>query len=475
MGIGYKSKKLMKVLSNNEVERVHEGTLEVLKDCGVRFEDEEALKILGEAGCQVDRDRMMVKFPVKIVEESLKKKPDTFYLKGRNPKYDLKFSGEEVYFTNHACSQIVDWNTGKPKIATLDDVTRMITIIDALENYHACFETAAILADKPIEVTREWIRAETFRNTEKSATAGSLKGTRKWLIRMAEVVGETMQACTCSSSPLVCGEDMCRAIIEYGRAGHPLSIQSGAAMGATCPATIAGTLVLHNAEVLAGMVLAQLANPGIGMFYGSETMPMDMRTGRLASGAVEVGILTAAIAQMADFYGVPCRAVFPMTDANSPDQQCGYEKAVQLVLMVLAGVNYNISGGGLEDEVLVSFEQLVIDNEMYGMMGRLLEGIKVDEDSLSVNLIKEVGPVPGSFLNKKHTSDFWEKEHYIPRLSARMSYARWERGGAKDIVKVAREKVMEIWKTHKPVPLPEEVDRELAKILEAAAKEKLGN
>jgi len=475
VGIGYKCRNPLKILSDDEVERIHERTLEVLKDCGVRFEDEEALKILGEGGCQIDREKMLARFSAKIVEESLKKKPDVFYVKGRNPKYDLKFSGDEVYFTNRSAPKIVDWDTGKPKVATVEDVDKLVTIIDALEDYHACFGIAMGLADKPVEVFREWVTAEVFRYTEKSTIGTALKGCPKWMIRMAEVVGETLMGTSASSSPLVCGEEMCRAIIEYARAGHPIQVQSGATPGATAPATLAGALVMQNAEILSGMVLAQLASPNIGMLYGSEVMPMDMRTGRLAAGAVEVGILTAAGAQVAHFYGFPYMALFPMTDANSPDQQCGYEKGIQLVLSVLAGVNYCVNGGGLEDECLLSFEQLVIDNEMCGMMGRLLQGVNVDEDSLAVDLIKEVGPMPGTFLNKRHTIDFWKRENYIPRLSARMSHTRWESEGSKNIVELAREKVTEILKTHRPVPLAEEVDRELNKVLEAVAKEKLGN
>lgn len=119
---------------------------------------------------------MLVKFPLKIIEEAFKKKPDVFYLKGRNPKYDLKFSGEEVYFTNHAAPKIIDFDSGKPKVATLDDVGKLVTIIDALEDYHACFTTAMNLADKPFEIFRERISAHTFRHTEKSTIGTSLKG-----------------------------------------------------------------------------------------------------------------------------------------------------------------------------------------------------------------------------------------------------------------------------------------------------------
>jgi len=140
---------------------------------------------------------MLARFPAKIVEESLKKKPDVFYVKGRNPKYDLKFSGDEVYFTNRSAPKIVDWDTGKPKVATVEDVDKLVTIIDALEDYHACFGIAMGLADKPAEVFREWVTAEVFRYTEKSTIGTALKGCPKWMIRMGRGCGGDVDGYQC--------------------------------------------------------------------------------------------------------------------------------------------------------------------------------------------------------------------------------------------------------------------------------------
>ena len=135
-----------------DVARIHQGSLEVLRDCGIKFEHPEALNILGEGGCSVDKVKMLVTFPTRIVEQYLKKIPETVYLKARNPKYDLKFSGDEVYFVNHAAPQMVDLETGKRRLQKLEDVTQLVTVIDALEDYHGCFLPAISLADKPPEV-----------------------------------------------------------------------------------------------------------------------------------------------------------------------------------------------------------------------------------------------------------------------------------------------------------------------------------
>lgn len=475
MTIGYKARNPINILNSDDISRIHEGSLNVLRDCGVKFEHPEALTLLAEAGCEVDREKMVVRFPVGIVEESLKKIPDCFTLKARNSEYDLKFSGSEVYFANTAAPSMVDLRTGQRRLQALADVTQLVTVIDALKDYHACFLPAITLADKPPDVSMQWINAEMFRRTEKTTIGASFGDSPQWVVRMAEAVGETVMGCSGPVPPLTYPKDMANGLIIYAKNGHPVSLNGGIAMGATGPVTFAGTLVQQNAEVLAGVVLTHLINPGIGTFYSIQSQPMDMRTGYLVTGGIEVALLVAATVQIAHSYKMPCKAQFPRTDANTPDQQCGYEKAFQLMASALAGLNYAVSGGGIDDEHLIDFIQLVIDDEMWGMIGRFLDGIKVNDETLAIDLIKEVGPIPGNYLNKKHTRAWWKQENFIPRLSDRTSFETWAKQGSKDIVGLARERVNEILRSHQPVPLPEDVDRELDAILMAAEKEKLGS
>jgi len=475
MTLGYRCADPIKLLSDNEVTQIHEGSLEVLRDCGVKFDSERALKILDDGGCQVDYQSGLVKFPIKIVEACLKNVPDTFYTTARNPKYNMKYSGEEIYFVNHSASKMVDLETGKRRSISLNDLIQLTTVIDALEDYHGVFWPCAGLSDKPPKVSGEWVTATLLRYTEKSIIASTFGGCAKWAILMADVVGVKIQGAAGPAPPLTYSKFQTEGLIDYAKAGHPVAICSGIVSGATGPVTLAGTLVQQNAEILAATVLTQLINPGLGIFYGTETMTMDMRTGRLASGSVETALLTAAAAQLSHFYKMSTKSHFPMTEAKTPDQQCGYERALQLLLLALAGTNYIIHGGGVDDEELLHFDQLVIDNDIYGMVGRILGGIAVNKDTLAVDLIKQVGPIPGSYMDKRHTKDWWKKENYIPRVSDRNDYNVWVNKGSKDILTVAREKVMDILKNHEPVPLPEEQDREIAKILKAVEKEKLGS
>jgi trimethylamine--corrinoid protein Co-methyltransferase len=161
-----------------------------------------------------------------------------------------------------------------------------------------------------------------------------------------------------------------------------------------------------------------------------------------------------------------------MTDSKMPDQQAGYEKCMQLMLVAMAGNNYIISAGGIENELSLSFEQLVIDNETYSMIARYMRGVEVTEETMAVDLIKEVGSLGGNFLSKRHTRDWSRKEMFMPRVSDRHPYQTWMKEGSKDAVARAREIAGEILKTHEAPPLPEDIDRELDRILRAAQEEK---
>jgi trimethylamine--corrinoid protein Co-methyltransferase len=192
----------------------------------------------------------------------------------------------------------------------------------------------------------------------------------------------------------------------------------------------------------------------------------------MSSGAVEVGIMAVGIAQVWRSYNIPTGVFFPMTDSKLPDEQAAYEKYLQLLLCSLAGINYIMPCGGLENEGAQSIAQLVIDNEVCGMVGRILDGINVTEETLAIDLIKEVGPIPGNYLKKQHTRDWWKKERYLSKLSTREPYEKWLSSGAKDVVKRALEIGKEIIKTHKPPGLSKELNEKLDEILKIAEKEK---
>ncbi|MEM3522871.1 MAG: trimethylamine methyltransferase family protein, partial [Candidatus Bathyarchaeia archaeon] len=328
------------------------------------------------------------------------------------------------------------------------------------------------IADKYPLIAMEWIIATEMKITEKTLMGPSFFGCAKWIVKMAKALGQDMLGSITMASPLTYPKEQVEGLISYAQANNPLAILSGPSLGATGPATLAGALLLENAEVLAGLVLAQLIKPNIGILLQAYATPLDMRYGTMSSGAVEVGIMAVGIAQVWRSYGVPTGVFFPMTDSKLPDEQAAYEKYLQLLLCALAGINYIMPCGGLENEESQSIAQIVIDNEVCGMVGRILDGIKVNEETLAIDLIKEVGPIPGNYLKKQHTRDWWKKERYLSKLSTREPYEKWLSSGAKDVVKRALEIGKEIIKAHKPPGLSKELNEKLDEILKMAEKEK---
>jgi trimethylamine--corrinoid protein Co-methyltransferase len=461
------------ILSDDEMRKIYEGSITVLERTGVQFEDREIANFLKERGCTVDQETLRVKFPPHVVEASLKTCPREFTVKARNPKHDLHFNGTNVYFTSHSGPSIIDPETGQRRKPSLQDVSDMITVIDALENLHALLTLTGEPSDKPPEVGPEWVFAEIFRKTEKTTVGPSFRDCPKWIIEMASVVGEGLIGITSCTPPLFYPKQDTDALMLYAKAGYPVTVGSGIAAGGTGPVTLAGTLVQQTAEALAGIVLVQSVVPGTGVFSLTETAPIDMKTGDIAWGSIEVGLLHTALAQISRYLGIQSLSLFPMTNSLVHDEQAGYEKGMQALLMAISGINYITGGGGVYSESALSFEQLIIDNDIFGMIARYREGITVSDETLAVDVIHEVGSLRGSYLKHPHTRKWFKNEIYFPTVSNRLPHQAWIREGSKDSASRAREKAREILKTHQPVPLPDEAERELDRILKAVEKARL--
>jgi trimethylamine--corrinoid protein Co-methyltransferase len=227
-----------------------------------------------------------------------------------------------------------------------------------------------------------------------------------------------------------------------------------------------------NAEILAMATYIQLLKPGTGIMYSCFTIPLDMRTTMLASGSIELGMLTALSAQLSRHYQMGSIVYVPMTDAKLPDQQAGYEKAMQWLLAGMSGINLIWGAGMVDGHSLWSNAQLVIDAEICGMVGRCLEGVALDVDNRSLDIIREIGHFPGSYLSSEHTFEKWQSERYMPIVSLRESYEQWLTGGSVSLLKRADQKARALLENHEVVSLPTKVDKEIKDLLDAAAKEK---
>jgi len=464
---------LLTVLTDKEVGDIYQASLAVLEKTGVQFEDPGAAQFLQERGCAFNSETMRVTFPAAVVEASLKTCPQSFMVKARNPKHDLLFDGTRVYFTSHSAPRIIDPETRQRRSPALQDVSDMITIIDSLDNIHALLTLTGELTDKPPEVGPEWVFAEIFRKSEKTTVGPAFRDCAKWIIEMAAVAGEGLIGITTCTPSLYFSKTDTDSLKIYAQAGHPVTVGSGIACGGTGPVTLAGTLVQQTAEALAGLVFAQAVKPGTGIFCLTETAPIDMKTGDVAWGSIEVGLLHVALAQICRFLGIQSLTLFPMTNSLVSDQQTGYEKGMQTLMMALSGVNYLTGGGGVYSESALSLEQLVIDNDIFGMATRALQGITVTDETLAVDVIAEVGGARSSYLRHAHTRTWFKNEMYFPCVSNRLPHQAWVREGSKGVVARAREKAHDILKTHQPAPLPAEAERELAHILTSVEKSRL--
>ncbi len=461
-----------KIISDTTVNQIHESTLQVLAEIGIQFADTTALRFMADHGCHVDFEGQLVKFPPDLVQNCVDKCPSEFTLHARNAQFDITFNATSVHFSAGSGMTVLDINTMQRRPGALQDVIEAAILCDALPNMAGVNPGLGEVADRPNETNLEWLYATAIRHSEKVPSVAVMNDSEKWGIRMALAAGEDIIVTVNSASPLGWTAEQIEGARRAATAGLPVGLQSMASPGVTAPATLAGTAVAMNAEILAMAVYIQLLKPGTGLMYSCFTIPLDMRSAMLASGSMELGLLTVISAQLSKFYGMGSIVYLPMTDAKLPDQQAGYEKAMQWLLAGMAGINLIWGAGMVDGHSLWSNAQLLIDAEMCGMVARCLDGIQINDDTLGFEVIQEVGHFPGSFLATDHTLDWWRGERYLPLVSQRDSFEGWAEKGRKDILKLADEKARSLLASHEVRPLPVEVDREIDDLLQAAAEEK---
>jgi len=354
----------------------------------------------------------------------------------------------------------------------LKDVAQFAKLVDGLENIHFY-----LLPLYPTELNKEVVDVNRFytglSNTSKHIMGGiyTKKGVSE-VIKTAEMIAGSPQKLrerpiisfiTCVMSPLKIDSLYGDMLIEIARKGIPVACPSEPLCGATSPVTLAGNLVLVNAESLAGITLAQLVNPGTPVMYGCVATIADMQTMNYLSSGPETALLNAGAAQLAQYCKIPCYVTAGMSDSKIPDAQAGYEKALSTLSVALAGGNYiHDAAGVLEFCTTISYEQAVIDNEIIGMVLRILEGIKVTKDTLAEDIIDKVGP-GGHFMTEGHTIKHMRSEFFYPKVSDRLKREQWVKEGNKDSRIRAKEIAIDILKSHKPLPISSEVDERIKK------------
>lgn len=467
-------------LSEDEIESIHLASLRLLEEVGVKIYSDAALKLLSDGGAEVDFNKKLAHIPQHLVKEALAKAPSTIKLYGRNRKHDRILEGDTVTFNpGSSALYILDYEKNEIRKPLSKDLAELVRLTDALDHIHAQ-STAMVVSDVPQAIVDRYRLYIVLKNSSKPIITGafSIDGLYD-MKRMLEVVVGGEKELTqkpmaifdiCPSAPLKWSELNAQNLIDCAKFRLPAEIIQAPILGATGPATIAGSLVQHNAEFLSGLVMAQLTNPGAPVIYGGSPTVLDQRYATACLGAMEAMLLGCSYAQIAKSYRLPTHLYIGLSDAKVVDAQCGFESGIGIVLGTLAGINVISGPGMLYFENCQSLEKLVIDNEICGMALRLAKGVKVQDETLAVDLIRKVGP-GGVYLAERHTLEWIRKEQFIPsEIIDRKEWKAWKDSGKKDIVKRAHEIVEKKLKEHEPEPLPQDVQRDLDSLMEDIMK-----
>jgi trimethylamine--corrinoid protein Co-methyltransferase len=459
------------VLTEEQANTMHRAILDVLRETGVRFESEQALNDLAQIGCLIDHEEKRARFPEYLVEEAIRRTPSSHRIRARDPQNDIVLGGDTLYFRNFPGMQTVDIETWEPRDPTMQEFKDLITVFDALPNMHAIgpYPYYGFQGVPAVMRLLEGIAIE-ISNSTKVLIHGNTADADQFHIEMTKIVGGESVLAIYGSAPLTWYDNQLRAVYRALDTGWPVYLLQGTTMGATGPATLAGTVVANFAELLSILVLIQFLKPGTRVHIASDTYPQNMRSGAPGFGRITCSLVKAAENQMARRYGIPRR------DSNSgplnskkADFQAGYERGLNALASALSGSSLISMHSALYGEMSAHPIQAILDDDIAGMIGRFLEGVAVTDDTLAIELIEQVGPIPGNYLNTAHTREWWRKEEFIPVAADELTYPEWFKVGKKDCLDYARELMESIISSHKvSLPLTRDQEADIGQILKEA-------
>jgi len=468
-------KTFLQVLSEDERAQVHERTLGVLARTGLRVDTADGRRILQRAGAEVDENKHIVRFPRELVEEALRLTPKNFVLGARRPGWDLQMNSGECTMTIDGQGLFVlDRETGERRPSRFQDWLEATRLIDALDELGVYWNaiTASDRGDTLADRVSYW--RHLFGNFSKHIQGGtSSRDYGPWFLEVLQVVfgdkeeirrRHPVSCLLCPQSPLTIEGELTDAYLALAGWDIPVGVMPMPLMGATAPASMISNTVLGNAEVLGMLCLIQAAAPGTPFIYSPALAVMNPRTGRFAGGSIEGSILNVAAIEMARYYNVPVMGCGFATDQHVPCIQTGYERALSALPSVLAWPDILVGVGLLGGSIVLSFEQVLIDTEVYRLCRQAHRGIDTEEDKWLEGVIDRIGP-GGNFLAEPSTARaVREGEWYINQLGMHDTFEKWDQAGRPSVVEEARQKVEQILETHRPLPLDEEVERELERI-----------
>jgi trimethylamine--corrinoid protein Co-methyltransferase len=442
------------LLTQEQVERVHEASLEILEEVGLMVRHGPARDLFRAHGCEVDSETNRVKFPGAIVEQYRKVHPAKFTFRGRDPRYDKTIPDDSpVIVTGSSAPDILDPVTGVERRSVSSDIVMIAHLIQELPAYDM-FSVSVLADDAP---ANQFTLARLYPAMKYCAkpiriTSKDLPDAKD-ILQLAYLVAGSEEAyrehpfithhyCPVVS-PLTMDHLSTEAVMFFAEQGLPVYPTIVPNAGLTSPMSLAGTLAQGNAEFLAAATLMQMAREGTPLIYATLPTVADMRTGAYASGGIECGMLHMAHAQMAHFYNVPCGGYIGLTNSKINDAQSGYETGLSTMAGLLAGMDMMNMGGLVEALKTFDFAKAVIDDEIAQMLKRAKRGLEFSEENLAVEIIKKIGP-GGSYIVQPHTIKRMKTAGLLTKLSDRDTRTQWQKKGAHDIHERAMGRVREI-------------------------------
>jgi len=460
-------------LSSEQIETVHEASLKILEKTGITYEQglEDTVQMLEENGAGIDRDRRNITFPKDMITEHVAKAPKKVILCGQDPKNDLHLTENRVHLgTGGAAIKILDPETGDVRPTTLKDLYDISRLVDQLENIHFLVKPCVATDIAVEEYNINWFYTCLSASSKHVMSGVNDEKGLLDVIEMASMIAGGLNklverpfisVITCFAiSPLKLCTQSTRIMQEANRNRIPVALSSAPMAGSTSPLTMAGTLAQLHAEQLAGITICQLTKAGAPLLYGGIPGMANLKTMGYLGGAVECGMMNAAIHQLSNHIKVPNYNSSGLSDSKVPDAQAGYEKAFTALLASMGGSNYiHHSAGMLESMLTIAHEQFVIDDEIIGNCCKVLKGIDVDAEHLALEVIDSVGP-GGNFMTTPHTMAHMRTEYYSGNgVTDRKSREKWEQEGSLDIRQRALEMAKKLLAGPKPSYIPDEIDR----------------
>ncbi len=466
------------LLSSKQMEQIHEASVKLLITTGFQCKSDDVLEMFAEAGAKVNGKHVIL--TKEIIKKALDTVPSKFKIAGRDPEQilELEPGGNTYTRTVGGPDFILDHKTNCRRPVVINDTKQYIRLAQALDNIHVIKPIYA--NDLPMN-TRDIQIFEHMLNLSNKALciAPISKKNMEWIIELASLaVGgkEQIKKCppvyfmTSMNSPLVYDKGQVEVLANAGKYGIPVILNNMPMTGLTGPITLAGTLTLTNAEMLAGIVISQISCSGAPIFYGGKPLVIDLRYTHCITGGAESGLLWGSITQLGQkFYNIPTDTLAMCCDSKLNDFQAGAEKIFSTWMQYLGGSNVIAGAGSMESAATASFVQLVLDNEIHGILNRAMRGIKVDFDIIAADVISKVG-TGQNFLLEDHTIRHMRSEYYTPSIFSQDPRQHWQANGSKDIVTVAKEKV-EMLLAASFKPMDTDLAKELKNVTQKAVED----